>query len=157
PGQEVAIYDPVGTVTVVPTTGEDVRVEVELQGRDAERLVVKTGKSHGRPTLRIVAPRGPLVVPGLGEPAQLRMRRNGIFGEQGRPGRREGELRESGEGTLARADLVVSIPAGRQVLLRVGAGKLGITQVDGHLAVWTACADVEAAQLRGSLAVDTIS
>ena len=53
PGTEVAVYNLVGSVEVVPGAGSAVVAEVTLRGPDAGRLRIEKGSIRGRETLRV--------------------------------------------------------------------------------------------------------
>src|SRR5688500_16978372 len=64
-GDDVAIYQVVGTLRVVAGTGRDVTVEVTRRGRDAGETTIEQGVVSGRETLRIFPRSERIVYPAL--------------------------------------------------------------------------------------------
>ena len=64
-GDEVAIYNLAGSLTVEPGTGT-VSVEMVRGGTDAAKLTVERGEIDGRETLRVVYPADLIVYAGIG-------------------------------------------------------------------------------------------
>ena len=159
-GPEVAIYNLAGVLRVEGGTGDRVTVEVTRGGRDAARLTIATDDVRGRPALRIRYPGDRIVYPRLGYNSRstFNVSDDGTFGDdQGdswRRGRRV-EVRSSGDGVEAYADIRVSVPKGKVVRLRHGVGETTIDNVDGRLDVSVAASRVRASRVRGSLTLDT--
>jgi lia operon protein LiaG len=158
-GPEVAIYNLVGVLKVEGGTGDKVQVEVTRGGRDAQRLTIQTGDVRGRPALRIVYPDDRIVYPQMGEDrrSNFSVSDDGTFGDTGdRWGRgRRIEVRSSGDGLEAHADVRVMVPKGKAVFLRHGMGETTIDNVDGRLDVSVAASRVRATRVRGALKLDT--
>ena len=159
-GDSVAVYNLVGELRVEPGTGSDVAVQVTRGGADAARLDVQSGPLRGRETLRVIYPEDVISLPdwggGRGWNTTLRVRDDGTFGDGGN-WRREGrEVRITGRGRgmEAYADLRVSVPAGRRVVLHLGVGKAFVSNVDGVIVVDVSSADVSAERTRGTLKID---
>jgi lia operon protein LiaG len=160
-GPEVAIYNLAGTLRVEGTSGDKVVVEVTRVGADAGRLTLQTGELRGRPALRVVYPEDRIVYPRTGyenSRSSFTVRDDGTFGDEGRrwggDGRRI-EVRSSGPGLDAHADLRVMVPRGRTVLVRHGVGETTIDGVDGRLSVSVAASRVRAMHLRGTTSIET--
>jgi lia operon protein LiaG len=165
PGEEIAIYNLAGAVTIEAGTGETT-VQVARGGPAAGRLSVARGELDGRGTLRVVYPSDRLVYRelGRGSSTTLRVREDGTFGdhdlhdhghehddaEEGRRVRISG----SGDGLEAHADLRIQIPAGRRTSVYLAVGRVSIANVDGRLAVDAHSAPVTATGTRGALSVD---
>lgn len=154
-GAEVTVYDPAGRVQLVGGSGSDVVVEVTRGGRDAARL--RVASPAGGRTFAVIAPDRDLVYPAMGQRGQttLRVRSDGTFdGDGGMFGRERLTIRGEGSGAEAWADLVVRVPRGRQVTVRLGAGAALATNVEGDLKLDVYSAEVTTEHTRGRLDVD---
>jgi hypothetical protein len=162
-GNRVAIYNLVGTITVEPGTGSDVVVEVTRLGADGERLRVETSPIEGRQTLSVVYPDANIVyTEGKWEGrTEMYVRDDGTFGggwDNRRGDRDRGrrvQIRSSGNGLRAHANLRVLIPAGKDVGVYLGLGLLEASNVNGNIRLDAASGDIHADRMRGSLLVDT--
>ncbi len=154
PGDDISIYNLIGTATVVAGTGADVSIEVNLTGRDAAKLAVEAGVHDGRPMLRVIFPGSKFVDKsmGLGSITQMRVEKDGTFGNSVAGGRSV-KISGRGSGLEARADLTISVPAGKTVRVHQAVGEVSATGVDANLIIDTAAASVSAAKIRGSLSV----
>jgi len=157
-GNDVAIYNLAGRVEVVPGSGSDVTVRIERGGGDAQRLEVDVREVNGRQALIIRYPDDQIVYPemGRGSRTQIRVADDGTFGE-GRSGggRDQVDIRGSGRGLEAWADLRVSVPRGRDVAIYLAVGESEVGAVEGDLLVDTGSGAVRAEGGSGSLNVDT--
>ncbi|MBA2457992.1 MAG: DUF4097 family beta strand repeat protein [Gemmatimonadales bacterium] len=167
-GEEIAIYNLAGSVSIEPGTG-GAMVHVTRGGPAAGRLKVAQGEIDGRSTLRVIYPADRLLYRGLerGSSTQLRVRADGTFGDRGsydsdhdhddderdQEGRRV-RISGSGDGLEAYADLRIQLPAGRRAAVYLAVGKLSVANVDGRLAIDAHSAPVSATGTRGSLAID---
>jgi lia operon protein LiaG len=158
-GSEVAVYNIVGTLKVEGGGGDRVVVEVTRVGRDAARLSIQTGEVRGRQALRIQYPEDRIVYPRTSRDSRSTFSVNddGTFGDDDHRGtsRRRVEVRSSGDGFEAHADVRVIVPKGRAVFLRHGMGETTLDNVDGRLNVSVAASRVRATHIRGSLTLDT--
>ncbi len=165
-GDDIAIYNLAGTLTVEPGTG-GVGVEITRGGADAGRLRVERGELNGRETLRVVYPGDHIVYAGLdrGSSTSLRVREDGTFGDGGhhhdedddwddRERGRTVRLTASGGGLRAHADLKVRMPAGARVSLYLAVGKVAIANVNGELVVDGHAAPITATGTKGILSLD---
>ncbi|MDH5758398.1 MAG: DUF4097 family beta strand repeat-containing protein [Gemmatimonadota bacterium] len=154
-GDEVAVYNLAGHVEVVRGSGSDVVVHVTLGGSDAGDLRVEAGALGGRATFRVIYPGDAVVYPALGRGSRtnLDVRADGTFG--GGHGGDRVEIRGSGRGVEAWADLVVEVPAGKDVEVRLAAGPLEIRGVRGDFDLHTGSGSVQGADVSGALKVDT--
>lgn len=154
-GSDVAVYNLVGTAQVRAGSGSDVVVRVVRGGRDAQRLDVVVDEIRGRETLRIRYPDDRIVYPemGRGSSNSVSVRSDGTFGG-GRGGERV-EIRGSGRGLEAWADLVIEVPRGRTFSLFVSAGDVEVGGVEGRIEIDTGSGEVVASDVGGSLLVDT--
>lgn len=154
-GSEVTIYNLAGHAQVVRGSGSDVVVRVTRGGDDADRLEVQTGEVGGRQTLRVVYPDDQVVYPemGRGSRTSVRVRSDGTFG--GGSGGDRVDVRGSGRGLEAWADLVVEVPAGKDVALHLAVGKAEVRGVQGDLGIHTGSGSIDASDVTGSLLLDT--
>lgn len=159
PGDRVAIYNLVGTVSVQAGTGPAVTVEVAAAGADAGRLRVETGTVDRMEALRVIYPGDRIVVEGGGWSGntQLQVREDGSFGDgwDGRRGGRRVTISSRGDGLRASANLVIRVPAGKRVSVNLGAGRMESAGVTGDLDLDAASADITVRGHTGQLGLDT--
>jgi hypothetical protein len=158
-GTDVAVYNLAGVIRVEPAgaAGAAAVVEITRGGRHAERLRVVTGELRGVQTLRVIYPADEIAYGEGHSSAELRVREDGTFGDNGdawRDGRRV-RITSRGGGLDAHADLRVGVPKGQRIAVYLGVGRVFVTNVDGHLRVDVASADVTVATTRGPLTIDT--
>jgi lia operon protein LiaG len=164
-GDDIAIYNLAGAVTVEPGTGS-VAVELTRGGPDAGRLKVERGELEGRETLRVVYPTQDLAYARLesGSSTTLKVREDGTFGDDDdhdgddddwdRPrGRTVRITRDRGD-LRAHADMKVRVPTGHHVALRLAVGSVSVANVNGEILVDSHSAPVTATGVKGTLAVD---
>jgi lia operon protein LiaG len=164
-GEDVAVYNLVGTVSVEAGTG-DVAVELTRTGRDAAKLRVEQGEVRDAEALRVIYPTENIVAPGMGAGSSttLRVHEDGTFGDgdwdHGRHHRdaeehgHRMEIRGSGSGLEAGADLRIRVPAGRRVAVYLALGKVSVANVQGEIRVDAHNAPVTASGVKGELTVD---
>lgn len=154
PGSEVAIYNLVGSVEIVPGTGASVIAEVDLQGPDAARLRIQKGTIRGRETLRVVYPGDRVRVPEFGSrtTSTIRVREDGTFSDGGQNGRKV--VLSGKDGVEARADIRILVPKGKKVAVKWGHGEGAITGVDAAVSLDAAHMPVTATDVKGALSVD---
>ncbi|MGH7578621.1 MAG: DUF4097 family beta strand repeat-containing protein [Gemmatimonadales bacterium] len=157
-GDDVAIYNLAGSLTVEPGTGP-VAVDLTRGGADAARLRVEQGELEGREALRVVYPAESIVYPGIdrGSSTTLKVREDGTFGDGDSDERHRGrtvKVSGQGQGVRAHADLKVRMPAGYRVSLYLAVGQVSITNVNGELLVDAHSAPVTATGTRGTLDLD---
>lgn len=155
-GADVAIYNLAGHTSIVRGAGSDVVVRVTRGGTDAAELEVETGAVEGRQALRVVYPGDQIVYPELGRSShtQVRVRDDGTFWGEGRGGNTV-DIRGSGRGTEAWADLVVEVPSGKDVRVFVAVGEMEARGVQADLTLHTGSGPVDASDITGDLTVDT--
>ena len=157
-GDDVAVYNLAGTLTVEPGTGA-VSVDLVRGGTDAARLRVEQGELEGRETLRVIYPSQAIAYAGLedGSSTTLKVRDDGTFGDgdsdRGNRGRTV-KVSSRGSGLEAHADLRVRMPAGHRVSLYLAVGRVSITNVNGELLVDGHSAPVTASGTKGTLMLD---
>lgn len=162
-GDRVAVYNIAGSVTVTGGSGSAVKVQVDPAGSDARQLKVETGPVRGAETLRVIYPDETIIYAALGRGSntQMNIRADGTWGNFGkekwsnRDERRKVNIRGSGSGVEAYADLKVTIPAGKTVGIFTGVGRVDISNVDGDLMVDVGSADITARDTKGELSLDT--
>ena len=156
-GNHVAVYNLAGTVSVVPGTGSDVVVTVSPRGQDAERLNVESGTIRSRQTLRVRYPSDRIVYGELSgnSRTQVRVRDDGTFGHGSFLRGDRVQIRSSGSGLEAWADLTVAVPPGQRFSLYLGAGATDVRDVEGDLVLDIQAGSVESAGTSGSLSIDT--
>ncbi len=163
-GSHVAVYNLVGRAVIEGGSGSAVVVEITRGGADERELSVETGPIRGLETLRVIYPDEELVYQPAGRRGRVHtsvwVRDDGTFGDNDRRGRRRGgrhkiEIRSSGSGLEAHADLRILVPRGQQFSLYLGAGAATVRNVDGELRVDTKVGGVETSGTRGRLIIDT--
>ncbi len=160
-GDEVAIYNLVGTLTVNRGSGSEVVVTVSRSGRDASQLTVERSTLRGIPSLRVVYPGDRIIYPAMGRQSNTRfsIREDGTWDGTGWGRHREGthdiEIVGSGTGLEAAARLQVSMPEGRKVRVFLGVGAVDVANINGSLSVDVASASITSHDTRGALSLDT--
>jgi hypothetical protein len=160
-GDAVAVYNLAGEVRVEGGAGNDVVVEIRRGGSAASRLRVETGERRNWRTLRVVYPSDRIVYPrleGWGSRTTLRVDDQGYFNDsddRGQGGGDRVEIRGSGSGMEAWADLRVVVPRGKRVAIYLAAGEATVSNVDGDLTVDVSAASVTTTRTRGRLTLDT--
>ena len=156
-GRSVAIYNLAGHVEVVRGSGSDVVVRIDRGGSDASELRIETGDIRGVSTLRVIYPDDEIVYPemGRGSNTSLNVRADGTFSDGGRGRDDRVQIRGRGAGLEAWADLVVEVPAGREVSVYLATGAVEAGGIDGDLKIDTGSGPVTARDISGALDVDT--
>ncbi len=157
--ESVAIWNLAGQVSVERGSGSDVIVEIDRGGRDADALVIETGRINGDMTLRIVYPDDRIIYRELGRGSRstVNVRRDGRFGGSSAGTRRvvvTGGLLGGG-GLEAHADLIVKVPEGKKVAIYIGVGRIDAENINGNFRLDTHSGEVTANRVTGSLLVDT--
>ena len=158
-GDRVSIYDLAGHVRVQAATGSQVTVDITRGGRDASKLRIESGDVRGWNALRVIYPSDRIVYPDMGSRGrtQLRVNSDGTFDDDHdwRDGDRDRvEIRSSGDGLDAHADLTIGVPKGQRIAVHLGVGAATVTNVDGDLRISVAAATVSAEHTRGRLSLD---
>lgn len=165
-GDRVAIYNLVGSIRLEggAEAGGATTVEVTKRGNDGSRLKVETGEIRGSQTLRVIYPERRISFGssrGLGrwfDRTQIEVRDDGTFGDNnsGRWSDRDRyEISSRSGGFEGYADVVVRVPAGRDVSIHLGAGEAAVTRVDGDVVVDVHAASVTTNGTKGRLTLDT--
>ena len=155
-GGNVAVYNLVGEMRVGAGTGRDVVAEVTRGGSDRQQLRIERGRVEGREALRVFVPGSDIVYPrmGRGSRSNIRVRDDGTFGGSGIRGGNPVTVQGTGRGVEAFADVRVLVPAGQQVTVHQGVGRVEVANVNGRLAVRTLSAAVSSSGTRGTLDID---
>ena len=163
-GQSVALYNLAGKVTITAGTGSDVAITIHRKGAAADQLDVRAGSvdTHRRDwgtleALRIVYPSEDVLYDGMNGQTQIRVREDGTFwgGGRGDRGGRKIEISDRGNGLDASADLEVSVPAGKRLLVALAAGMIEASNVDGDLYLDTGSGSIQVTETTGVLNLDT--
>jgi lia operon protein LiaG len=158
-GPAVAIYNLAGRVRVEGGGTGDVLVEVTRGGAAADRLRIETGPRGEWQTLRIIYPSDRIVYPrleGWGSRTTVSVDDQGFFNQSGNWRSRDRvEIRGSGSGVEAWADLRVVVPRGKRLALHLAAGEAVVANVDGDVAVDVSAANITTERTRGRLSLDT--
>ena len=159
-GNEVAIYNLAGKVQVRGGSGSDVAVSVRRGGSDAGRLAVQTGNVNTRQegfgtvnSLRVVYPQETIVYEDGNGSSEIKVRDDGTF--FGDSDGKKIKIRDSGSGVKAHADLEITVPSGRAVLVALAVGEVRVENVDGRLYVDVASADIWSSGGNGEFVFDT--
>lgn len=160
-GNQVAIYNLVGSVKLVRGGGRDVVVAVTRAGSDAAQLRVAHGAiSGGRQSLRVIYPSNRITFDELSTRSRttLRVSEDGTFGhgddDDDHSGQRV-EISGRSGGLDARADLTVEVPAGKRVEINLAAGSVSATNVESDLYLDVSAATVTTTGTKGVLSLDT--
>jgi hypothetical protein len=161
-GDQVAIYNIAGNVTIEDGGGSAVLVEVRRLGSDAANLRVETGlldveQFRGQAqTLRVIYPEDRVIYRGESRgSSELRVAEDGTFyNDRARRGRKL-RVRDEGSGMEAHADLRIRVPSGKRVMLALALGQVEVTNVDGDLWVNVGSANITTHNTSGYLDLDT--
>ncbi len=156
-GREVAVYNLAGEARIVRGQGSDVVVRVTILGADADQLDIEVGPVDGAQTLRVIYPDDRIIYPELGRGSRstVQVSRDGTFyGGRGRGGDRV-EVRGSGRGLEAHADLEIEVPAGKEFALYLAVGAADLRGVEGDFLIDMGSGHVTAQDIKGSLNIDT--
>ncbi|HSA56195.1 MAG TPA: DUF4097 family beta strand repeat-containing protein [Gemmatimonadaceae bacterium] len=162
-GSDVAVYNLVGSITLEAASGSDVEVEVTRRGPDASQLRVEAGSVRGREALRVLYPADRIVFRDesrgnrwFGDSrTSLSVNDDGTFGDGSGRGDRRVEIRTSGSGLEAHADVRVRLPRNGRIAIHLGAGHAAVTNVEGDIVVDVGAASVTTRGTRGRLFLDT--
>jgi len=148
-GDRVALYNVAGEVRVEPGSGSEIVVEVTRGGAEADRLRVERVEEEGRQAVRVVYPSTSVVYPRMGRRSNTNSTSDRFF-----DGDRV-EVRGSGDGVEAWADVTVRVPAGRDLNVYLLVGTIEAEGVSGDLFLETGSGDISATSIAGRLAIDT--
>jgi lia operon protein LiaG len=160
-GDRVSIYNLAGRLRVQAVGGSQVTVDVTRGGHDAGQLKIMTGEIRGAQSLRVVYPSDRIIYSGMGrrDRTQLRVNSDGTFDDKENGSsffaRDRVEIRDSGSGLDAHADLVVGVPKGQRIAIHWGVGDATVSNVDGDIRISVASATLTSEHTRGHLSLDT--
>ena len=156
-GARVAVYNIAGSLEIVRGNGSQVLVHVTTLGSDGGRLRVEVGEVRGRNALRVIYPEDRIVYPemGRGSRTNVQVRSDGTFSDGGGRGGDRFEIRGSGRGVEAYADIRVEVPEGRSLEAYVAVGDASARGIDGDLLIDTGSGSIDVAEIRGTLSIDT--
>ena len=157
-GERVAVYNLAGHVRVQAATGAQVTADITRGGRDAAKLRLETGDVRGWNSLRVVYPSDRIVYPEWQSRGrtQIHVNSDGTFDDdQDWRDRDRVEIRSSGDGLEAHADLTIGVPKGQRISVHWGVGDASVSNVDGDLRVSVSAATVTSEHTRGRLTLDT--
>ncbi len=157
-GERVAVYNLAGRVRVQAATGSQVTVDVTRGGRDASKLKLETGEVRGWNSLRVIYPSDRIVYPEWQSRGrtQIHVNSDGTFDDDSDWRDRDRvEIRSSGDGLEAHADLTIGVPKGQRIYVHWGVGDATVSNVDGDLRVSVASASLTSEHTRGKLSLDT--
>ncbi len=155
-GQDVAVYDLVGEMTVERGSGPSVQVEVRPGGKDAGKLTVESTRSGAArrsgstsPTITSSTPRSAAIPIPISASTTT-----GPGAMSGRHSRRI-SVRGDGDGLEAHADVTVRVPDGQRIAVFLGVGKIQASNVNGDIRLDAASGDIRMTSVGGQLHVDT--
>src|SRR5262249_34609533 len=157
-GERGALYNLAGRVRVQAATGTQVTVDITRGGRDASKLKLETGDVRGWSALRVVYPSDRIVYPEWQSRGrtQIHVNADGTFDDDSNWRDRDRvEIRSSGDGLEAHADMTIGVPKGQRIYVHWGVGDATVRNVDGDLRVSVASATVTSEHTRGRLSLDT--
>jgi lia operon protein LiaG len=157
-GERVAVYNLAGRIRVQAAAGAQVTVDVTRGGRDASKLKLETGDVRGWNALRVVYPSDRIVYPEWQSRGrtQIHVNADGTFDDDSDWRDRDRvEIRSSGDGLEAHADLTIGVPKGQRIYVHLGVGDATLSNVDGDLRVSVASATLTSEHTRGRLYLDT--
>lgn len=163
-GDDVAIYNLAGEISVIGGSGGDVTVEVVRGGQDGGRLDVQIGDIRGRQTLRVRYPDNSVrySAGGWSGNTTVRMRDDGTWGGDGGSwlsellgGGDRVRVSSRGGGIEAHADLRVHVPEGQQISIYLAVGRITASNVSGRVLLDTHSGGVTASDMTGYLNIDT--
>ncbi len=124
-GERVAVYNLAGRVRVQAATGTQVTVDITRGGRDASKLKLETGDVRGWSALRVVYPSDRIVYPEWQSSrgrTQMHVNSDGTFDDDNNWRDQDRvEIRSSGDGLEAHADLTIGVPKGQRISPSTGA------------------------------------
>jgi lia operon protein LiaG len=151
-GDRVAVWNLAGRVTVEPTSGSEVVVEVTRGGDDGRRLSVESSADR----LVVRYPDRDVVYREVRRSnfnVRLTVANDGTF-ESGYDEMARGRsvaLRSSGGGLEAHADLRILVPRGQRLRLMLGVGEIDASNVEGDIELSTRVTGVTATGMKGRL------
>lgn len=152
----------IGEVAVTEASGDEFRVTVHVQGEDAEENLVEFDTDDGRAAKLIV--RFPVddhrkyVYPALGRNSQTQFHLDKENDESWLKrlfGGKRITVKGSGRGLEMWADVEIAVPAGADLVVKIGTGAIEADDVRGDLVLDTHTGGVDARDIDGDLTADT--
>jgi hypothetical protein len=157
----VVIYNVSGTVTLRHGTGGAITITATRQGAEGDQLQFQTDTEGSRGRFRVVYPDVERIASPDGRgygTTDLDLRRDGTFGGDNDGGwRHRGDRTQVGgsRGFRGWANLEVSVPDGRELVVHLVVGHVSADGVNGDVTVDTWSADAEGSSLAGAWLFDT--
>ncbi|HEY2805583.1 MAG TPA: DUF4097 family beta strand repeat-containing protein [Gemmatimonadales bacterium] len=157
--QRIEIYDAAGTVTL-HHGGSATEITATAQGADGSQLQFETDEDGGRMRFRVIFPDVSTIASpdgSRGGTSNLNLRSDGTFGgDQGRRFSRGNDVRIGGNGGFrGYANIEVTVPDGKEVVVHVAVGKADADGVNGNVTLDTWAADASATNVSGDWLLDT--
>lgn len=153
-GASVTVWNLAGEIRLESGTGSDVVAELTRGGSDGAKLEVSVAGGE----LKVVYPGNAVVYrAGVGNSrgsTTVNVRSDGTFNGDWRGGGRRIEVRSTGSGLDAHADLVLRVPRGKRVTVNLALGVITATNVDGDLTLDVHSASVRTSGTKGRLMID---
>lgn len=162
-GDRLLLVNLIGAIQVLPAPGDDFEIEVAVRGQDADRDRIDFEQDSGGSALLWI--RFP-----LDEERDYRYPEMGSGNSSFDPPRPPGQeksgrwrlrnrhtvhVRGEGRGIELWADVTVRVPAGKELRIRHGAGRIEAAEVTGDLDAELRVGDIMLEQVRGDVTVDT--
>jgi lia operon protein LiaG len=159
-GTKTAVFNVAGKVTVEPGSGSAVTVEVTRNGADARELRIEERTVDGRTALCVIYPDERII---YRDPSRRRGSWNtttSVDGDCQSGGRRwlggrRVEVRSSGDGVEAWADIRIQVPAGQDIKVWNAVGTIEALDVNATMLLDAAAGTVATTRTRGLLNIDT--
>ena len=159
-GDELKITNMIGKVDVRPSSGDEIKVTVNILGEDAEDGVLDFETTKGELNINFpIDDHKKYVYPDLGSGSKTTISykdensggswlRNLFGGERI-------TVRGKGSGLEIWADVVVEVPKGRNLEVKLGVGRIEAEDVQGDLVLDTHSGAIQATNIEGDLLADT--
>ena len=162
-GDELTISNLIGKVDVRPTSADQIRVSVMVRGDDARQELIEFEINEGaKAELHINFPiddHKKYVYPELGSGSKTSISYHGD--DQGGSwlkkvfGRNKITVRGKGSGLELWADVVVEVPRGRKLEVKLGVGEIEAAEVQADLVLDINSGAISASNIEGDLLADT--
>lgn len=167
-GESLSIVNLVGEIRIEAGTGSDFEIDVAVRGRDAGPDVIRFDQANGSDAhLYIQYPlkkEKTFIYAGMGHGSNSSFGapRGTAWDESAtgdgsifHRGNRQVRIRSNGHGLEVWADVTVRVPAGRELKIRHGAGRITARGTTGDLVLDSSVGEVEVEGIKGQVSVDT--
>jgi len=159
-GDAIAIHNLAGALSIEPGSGSETVIEVTRGGSDGHMLRIETGTIEGETSLRVIYPEDEIVYPELGRGSRttLEVAADGRIVRRSKSrdlDTRRVEIKGSGPGLEAHADIRVLLPAGRTLRVALAVGPLHAGRVTGTLDLEVMAGSIDANGVHGDLEAST--